>query len=110
MMSITGIELSLLGIVQFLTLGIGSSFSVEWPPSLCMNYFSFNYGETTGQYGEGNGSPLQYYCLENPERVTGRKARGLQTEEIACKCQTFLSLLSGRREPTIDMFFFSVQS
>ena len=23
---------------------------------------------------------------------TGRKARGLQTEEIACKCQTFLSL------------------
>ena len=29
------------------------------------------------------------------ERVTGRKARGLQTEEIACKCQIFLSLLSG---------------
>ena len=23
------------------------------------------------------------------ERVTGRKARGLQMEEIACKCQTF---------------------
>ena len=32
------------------------------------------------------------------ERVTGRKARGLQTEEIGCKCQTFLSLLSGRKE------------
>ena len=29
------------------------------------------------------------------ERVTGRKARGLQIEEIGCKCQTFLSLLSG---------------
>ena len=25
------------------------------------------------------------------ERVTGRKARGLQMEEIGCKCQTFLS-------------------
>ena len=38
------------------------------------------------------------------ERVTGRKARGLQTEEIACKCQTFLSLLSGRRKQTSDIF------
>ena len=28
----------------------------------------------------------------DPERVTGRKARGLQMEEIACKYQTFLSL------------------
>ena len=27
------------------------------------------------------------------ERVTGRKARGLQMEETGCKCQTFLSLL-----------------
>ena len=26
------------------------------------------------------------------ERVTGRKARGLQMEEIGCKCQTFFSL------------------
>ena len=26
------------------------------------------------------------------QRVTDRKARGLQTEEIACQCQTFLSL------------------
>ena len=51
----------------------------------------------------GNGNPFQYTCLENPmdrgawwttvqrdgksgEKVTGRKARGLQTEEIACKC------------------------
>ena len=29
---------------------------------------------------------------EGNERVTGRKARGLQMEEIACKCQIFLSL------------------
>ena len=39
------------------------------------------------------------------ERVTGRKARGLQTEEIACKCQTFFSLLSGRRKQASDIFF-----
>ena len=50
----------------------------------------------------GNGNPLQYSCLGNPmarrawqatvqgvESVTGRKARGFQTEEIGCKCQTF---------------------
>ena len=39
------------------------------------------------------------------ERVTGRKARCLQTEEIGCKLQTFFSLLSGRRKQTSDMFF-----
>ena len=38
--------------------------------------------------------------LKGIERVTGRKARGLQMEEIGCKCQTFLSLLSGRRKQT----------
>ena len=38
-------------------------------------------------------------------RVTGRKAKGLQMEEIACKCQTFLSLLSGRKKQTNDIFF-----
>ena len=42
------------------------------------------------------------------ERVTGRKARGLQMEEIACKYQTFfflISLLSSRRKQTSDIFF-----
>ena len=29
---------------------------------------------------------------EDSERATGRKARGLQMEEIGCKCQTFFSL------------------
>ena len=43
------------------------------------------------------------------ERVTGRKARGLQTEEIACKCQTFFSLLSGSRKQTSDISSFSIQ-
>ena len=38
------------------------------------------------------------------ERVTGRKARGLQTEEIGCKCQTFLSLLSSKRKQTAIFF------
>ena len=47
--------------------------------------------------------------VEPSERVTGRKARGLQMEEIACKCQTFLSLLSGRRKQTSDIFSFSIQ-
>ena len=53
------------------------------------------------------------YSLEEKlwpiERVTGRKVRGLQTEEIACKCQTFLSLLSTRRKQTSDVFSFSIQ-
>ena len=40
---------------------------------------------------------------QDNERVTGRKARGLQMEEIACKCQTFLSLLSGRRKQELDV-------
>ena len=56
---------------------------------------------------------LSYYTgwnfINSHERVTGRKARDLQMEEIACKCQTFLSLLSGRRKQTSDIFFFSMQ-
>ena len=47
--------------------------------------------------------------LKPIERVTGRKARVLQMEEIACKCQTFLSLLSGRRKQTSNIFSFSTQ-
>ena len=44
-------------------------------------------------------------CAAAAERVTGRKARGLQMEEIGCKCQTFLSLLStgGNKR---NIFFF----
>ena len=38
------------------------------------------------------------------KRVTGRKARGLQVEKGGCRCQTFLSLLSGRKKQTSDMF------
>ena len=38
------------------------------------------------------------------ERVTGRKAKGLQLEEIGCKYQTFfISLLSSRRKQTISV-------
>ena len=43
--------------------------------------------------------------VDENEGVTGRKARGLQMEEIACKCQTFSSLLSGRRKQTSNIFF-----
>ena len=42
------------------------------------------------------------------ERVTGKKVRGLQTEEKGCKYQTFLSLLSGRRKQTSNIFFPSL--
>ena len=34
---------------------------------------------------------MVHVLLKPDERVTGRKAQGLQMEEIACKCQTFLS-------------------
>ena len=43
--------------------------------------------------------------VDENEWVTGRKARGLQMEEIACKCQTFFSLLSSRRKQTSNIFF-----
>ena len=41
------------------------------------------------------------------ERVTGRKARGLQTEETGCKGQTFfISPLIGRRKQTTSVRYF----
>ena len=46
--------------------------------------------------------------IQTTERVTGRKARGHQTEEIGCKCQAFFtSPLSGRRKQTTGVNFFS---
>ena len=40
------------------------------------------------------------------ERVTGRKARNLQMEEIGCKSQiVFISLLSSRRKQTTSVRF-----
>ena len=36
--------------------------------------------------------------LDGTETVTGRKARGLQTEEIGCKCQTFFICLKLQEE------------
>ena len=54
---------------------------------------------------------LHTLCLQG-ERVTGRKARGLQTEEIGCKSQTFF-LSSGRRKQTTSdkiFFLFSIQN
>ena len=47
---------------------------------------------------------VRYHLAPVSEGVTGRKARGLQTEEIACKWQTFLSLLSGRRKKRAIFF------
>ena len=43
--------------------------------------------------------------ISSRERVTGRKASGLQMEKIGCKCHTlFLSLLSGRRKLVLHYF------
>ena len=54
---------------------------------------------------------LLFNVLSGFERVTGKKARGLQMEKICCKCQTcFLSLLSGRRKQTsVRNFPFTIQ-
>ena len=60
------------------------------------------------QHLEGNFlsySSSQTQCLvHGGERVTGRKTRGLQTEEVGCECQTFLISLSGRRRQVLDLF------
>ena len=55
--------------------------------------------------GNGSGDARTQMQGSNGERLTGRQARSLQMEEIGCKCQTFLSLLSGRRKQTSDMSF-----
>ena len=40
------------------------------------------------------------------ERIAGRKATGLQTKEIGCKCQTSIfSLLGGRKKQTSVTLF-----
>jgi len=41
------------------------------------------------------------------ERLTGRKARGLQMEEIGCKCQTFLISLKWQEETNYQCYYFS---
>ena len=56
-------------------------------------------------------SLLHWQVRESFPRQVDRKSRGpqgergLQMEEIACKSQTFLSLLSGRRKQTSNIFF-----
>ena len=48
-----------------------------------------------------------HVCVHACERVTGRKIRVLQTEEIGCKCQTFfISPLSSRRKQTTSVRYF----
>ena len=53
----------------------------------------------------------QYYLsrLGHFERVAGRKARGLQMEEIGCKCQMFfIFFLSRKRKQTTSVRFSSL--
>ena len=44
--------------------------------------------------------PTALIFLNASERITGRKARGLQAEEIGCKCQTFFNLSLKQQEET----------
>ena len=56
----------------------------------------------------GKESVPQFLSLHHNERVTGRKAQGLQTEGIGCKCQTFFSLSlkqAGGNKLSIEIFF-----
>ena len=54
-----------------------------------------------------NSCPPSLRCHPT-ERVTGRKVRGLQMEEIGWKCQTFfVSLLSGWRKQITSVKIFS---
>ena len=65
------------------------------------------------QTAERNINNLRYAdditLMAESEELKSLKARGLQIEEIACKCQTFLSLLSGRRKQTSNIFSVSIQ-
>ena len=47
-------------------------------------------------------------CSHEIERVTGRKPRDLQTEEIGCKCQTLVISLKGQKEANYRYFFPSL--
>ena len=64
---------------------------------------------------DGIANSMDMSLRESFPRQVDRKSRGpqgewgLQMEEIACKCQTFLSLLSGRRKQTNNIFSFSIQ-
>ena len=62
-------------------------------------------GERGLKFSRRRKNKLFTVFVDQNERLTGRKARGLQIEEIASKRQTFLSLLSGRRTQTSNSFF-----
>ena len=47
-----------------------------------------------------------WWAATHGERLTGRKTRGLQMGKILCKCQTFLSLLSGSRKQSSYIYIF----
>ena len=71
-----------------------------------------NAGNVSSMPGWGTKIPHAKELLrESFPRQVDRKSRGpqgergLQMEEIACKCQTLLSLLSGRRKQTSNIFF-----
>ena len=84
-----------------LTLGWLDLRAVQGPRKSLLQHFS--HGGVCVSVGLFSLSPYS----SPAERVTGRKARGLQMEKIACKCQTFLSLLRAGRNKLV-IFFFSL--
>ena len=91
--------LELTGLISLQSMGPSRVFSdntVQWcSHSLVLQHhnsslFSLLYGPTLTSIGEGNGNPLQYYCLKNP------MDRGAQwaTGHRVAKSQTLLKWLS----------------
>ena len=55
-------------------------------------------------------SSILAWKIHGDEKVTGRKARGLQTEEISCKCQIYFYLsLKWQEETSVRFFLFCIQ-
>ena len=72
---------------------------ILWPPD-AKNWFIRKYsdaGKDWRQEKKGTTEDEMVGC----ERVIGRKARGLQMEEIGCKCQTFFISLKQQEETNV---------
>ena len=48
--------------------------------------------------GEGNGNPLQYFCLENPVEEEPRGLQSMWSQRVGHDCATSLSLFTFREK------------
>ena len=80
---------------------------IIWPPN-AKNWLIGKDPDAGKDWRQEEKGQQRMRWLTGIKRVTGRKARDFQREDIACKCQTFLSLLIGRRKLGI-IFSFSIQ-